>query len=88
MRKFVGDLEKGKGAIGTLINDPKFKAQAEDYGKPRGHLANLSKSSADLKEATVRLPEISKKLDEFLTDLKKAGKGLPGLVTSGETTVQ
>ncbi|HEY9074287.1 MAG TPA: hypothetical protein VIN67_09170, partial [Desulfobaccales bacterium] len=30
-------------------------------------------------------PEISKKLDDFLTDLKKAGKGLPGLVTSGES---
>ncbi len=34
-----------------------------------------------------RLPEIAKKLDDFLTDLKKAGKGLPGLVTSGETMV-
>ena len=26
-------------------------------------------------------------MDDFLTDLKKAGKGLPGLVTSGETTL-
>ena len=34
-----------------------------------------------------RLPEISKKLDEFMTKLKQAGKGLPELVTSGDTTV-
>jgi hypothetical protein len=34
-----------------------------------------------------RLPEISKKLDEFMTRLDQAGKGLPDLVTSGDTMI-
>lgn len=85
-RKFFADLEKGKGALGTITNDPKFKAQLEKtMGNLEAATGNLGKSSADLKEALVRLPEISKKLADFLTDLKKAGKGLPGLVTSGES---
>jgi len=84
-RKLFTDLEKGKGALGTLTSDPKFKAQLENtMGNLEATTGNLGKSTADLKEALVRLPEISKKLDDFMTDLKKAGKGLPGLVTSGE----
>ncbi|MCX5889099.1 MAG: MlaD family protein [Deltaproteobacteria bacterium] len=86
-RKFFADLEKGKGALGTITNDLKFKAQLEKtMGNLEATTGNLGKGTADLQEALVRLPEISKKLEDFLTDLKKAGKGLPGLVTSGETT--
>jgi len=85
-RKLITDLEQSKGALGTLVNDPKFKAQVEQTMTDiQATFGNLNKSSADFKEAMVRLPEISKKLDDFMTDLKKAGKGLPGLVTSGET---
>jgi phospholipid/cholesterol/gamma-HCH transport system substrate-binding protein len=80
-RQLFTDLEQGKGPAGALINDPKLKAQVEKT------IANLSKSSADFKEAMGRLPEIAKKLDSFLTDLQKAGKGLPGLVTSGDTAL-
>jgi len=85
-RKLITDLEQSKGALGTVVHDPKFKAQVEQTMTDiQATFGNLSKSSADFKEAMVRLPEISKKLDDFMTDLKKAGKGLPGLVTSGET---
>jgi len=80
-RQLFTDLEQGKGPVGALINDPKLKAQVEKT------IANLSKSTADFKEAMARLPEIAKKLDSFLTDLQKAGKGLPGLVTSGDTAL-
>jgi phospholipid/cholesterol/gamma-HCH transport system substrate-binding protein len=86
-RQLFTDLEQGKGAVGALLNDPKLKAQVEKtIAGLETTSANLSKSSADFKEAMGRLPEIAKKLDSFMTDLQKAGKGLPGLVTSGDTT--
>jgi hypothetical protein len=66
------DVEHGKGALSTMIYDPKFKAQMEQ-------------SMGSIKEGLARLPEISKKLDEFMSKLNQAGKGLPGLVTSGDT---
>ncbi len=73
-RKMFGDLENGKGALGTLLHDQKFKAQMEQaMGTINGGLS--------------RLPEISKKLDEFMTRLDQAGKGLPDLVTSGDTMI-
>jgi phospholipid/cholesterol/gamma-HCH transport system substrate-binding protein len=85
-RKVFADLEQGKGTVGALINDPKIKAQVEKtITGLETTTANLSKSSAAFQEALVRLPEIAKKLDDFMTDLKKAGKGLPGLVTTGES---
>jgi phospholipid/cholesterol/gamma-HCH transport system substrate-binding protein len=87
-RQVFIEVEKGKGALGTVINDPKFKAQMQKTMENlEASTGNLSKSSADFKEAMLRLPEIFKKFDDFMTDLKKAGKGLPGLVTSGETMV-
>lgn len=71
-RKMFADVGQGKGALGALIHDPKFKAEMEQ-------------SMGSIKESLARLPEISKKLDEFLTELHQAGKGLPGLVTAGDT---
>ena len=50
-----------------------------------GAFANLRQTTANLKEAAVRLPDMAKKLDGFLTNLDRAGKGLPGLVIQGET---
>lgn len=87
-RKLFGDIEQGKGALGALIHDPKYKDQlGQILTDLQTTFANLGKGSADAKEALVRLPEIFKKLDELMTNLKKAGKGLPELVTSGETMV-
>ncbi len=71
-QKVFADVGQGKGALGALVHDPKFKAQMEQ-------------AMGSIKEGLARLPEISKKLDEFLTELHQAGKGLPGLVTSGDT---
>ena len=68
--------------MGILVHDPKFKAQMQKTMENlEASTGILSKSSADLKETTVGLPEMTKKVDDFLTDLKKAGKSLPELVT-------
>jgi len=86
VRKFVGDLEKGKGLFGTLLNDQAFKDQAvKTMAELQGTFANLNKTTADLKEAAGRLPDMAKKLESFVANLDRAGKGLPGLVTEGQT---
>ena len=86
LRKFVGDLEKGKGVIGTLLNDKAFKDQAvKTLAEMQATFANLNKTTADLKEAAARLPDMAKRLESFVVNLEKAGKGLPGLVTEGQT---
>ena len=86
VRKFVVDLEKGKGLIGTLLNDKAFKDQAvKTMAELHATVANLNLTSADLKEAMARLPDMTKKLASFLVNLDRAGKGLPGLVTEGQT---
>jgi phospholipid/cholesterol/gamma-HCH transport system substrate-binding protein len=86
LRKFVGDLEKGQGLVGMLVNDRAFKDQTVNtMAELHVTSANLSKISADLKEAMARLPDIAKKLESFVANLDKAGKGLPGLVIEGQT---
>jgi phospholipid/cholesterol/gamma-HCH transport system substrate-binding protein len=70
--KFTGDMEKSKGALGTLLSDPSFKT-------------DLQQTMANLREATSRFPELMKKAEAFITQLQRAGKGLPGLVHSGTT---
>jgi len=86
LRKFVGDLEKGQGLVGMLVNDPAFKDQAvKTMAEMQATFANLTKTTADLKEAAARLPDMAKKLESFIANLDRAGKGLPGLVTTGET---
>ena len=86
VRKFVDDLEKGKGLFGTLLNDPAFKDQAvKTMAELQATFANLNKTTADLKEAAARLPDMAKKLESFVANLDQAGKGLPGLVTEGQT---
>lgn len=74
IRKITGAMENSKGALGVLINDPAFKA-------------DLEKTVANFRDASSRLPELMKKAEAFVELLNKAGKGLPGLVTSGETMV-
>jgi len=86
VRKFVDGLEQGKGLFGTLLNDPAFKDQAvKTMAELQGSFANLNKTTADLKAATARLPDMAKQLESFLANLDRAGKGLPGLVTEGQT---
>jgi len=88
VRQFVGELEKGKGLLGTLLNDPAFKDQAvKTMADLQGTFANLNKTTANLKEAAARLPDMAKKLDSFVANLDRAGKGLPGLVTQGESAM-
>jgi phospholipid/cholesterol/gamma-HCH transport system substrate-binding protein len=86
VRQFIGDLEKSKGLLGTLVNDPAFKERAvKTMTELEGTFANLRKTTADLRAVSARLPDMAKKLDGFLANLNRAGKGLPGLVTQGES---
>jgi phospholipid/cholesterol/gamma-HCH transport system substrate-binding protein len=86
LRKFVGDLESGKGLVGTLLNDKAFKDQAvKTLAEMQATFANLNKTTADLKEAAAGLPDMAKKLESFVVNLDRAGKGLPALVTEGQT---
>ena len=86
LRKFIGDLEKGKGLVGTLMNDQAFRDQAvKTMAEMQATFANLNKTTADLKEAAARLPDMAKRLESFVVNLERAGKGLPGLVTEGQT---
>lgn len=86
VRQFIGDVEKSKGLLGTLVNDPAFKERAvKTMTELQGTFANLNKTTADLREVAARLPDMAKKLDGFLANLNRAGKGLPGLVTQGES---
>jgi ABC-type transporter Mla subunit MlaD len=86
LRKFVDGLEKGKGLVGMLVNDKAFKDQTvKTMAELHATFAKLNLTSADLKEAMARLPDITKKLESFVGNLDKAGKGLPGLITEGQT---
>jgi phospholipid/cholesterol/gamma-HCH transport system substrate-binding protein len=85
VRKFVDDLGKSKGLLGTLVNDPAFKDQAiKTMAEIQASFANLNRTTADLKDAAARVPDMAKKLESFLTNLNRTGQGLPGLVTQGE----
>ncbi|MBU4231986.1 MAG: MCE family protein [Proteobacteria bacterium] len=86
LRKFADGLEKGKGVVSTLLHDQAFKDQTvKTMAELQATFAKLNLTSADLKEAMARLPDIAKKLESFVANLDKAGKGLPGLVTEGQT---
>jgi phospholipid/cholesterol/gamma-HCH transport system substrate-binding protein len=86
VRKFVGDLEKGKGLIGALVNDQAFKDQAvKTLAEMQATFANLNRTTADLKAAAARLPDMAKRLESFVVNLDRAGKGLPSMVTEGQT---
>jgi phospholipid/cholesterol/gamma-HCH transport system substrate-binding protein len=86
VRKFMDDLEKGKGLVGTLLKNPALSDQAiKTMTEMQASFANLNKTTADLKEAAARLPDMAKQLESFLANLNRAGKSLPGLVNQGET---
>jgi len=86
LRQFIDGLNKGKGLVATLLNDPAFKDQAvKTMAEMQGTFANLTKTTADVQAAATRLPDMMKKLENFVINLERAGKGLPGLVTEGQT---
>jgi phospholipid/cholesterol/gamma-HCH transport system substrate-binding protein len=78
-RKIVGDVEQGIWGAGKKEKTP---GALTDFHRT---LANAGQVSGNLREATSGLPNLMKKLDRFVNNLDKAGQGLPGLVTSGET---
>ncbi len=86
LRKIADDIDKGKGLFGTLLHDQAFREQAvKAMTEMHATFANLNKSSADLKEAVARLPDMAKHLENFLVNLNRAGKSLPGFVIQGES---
>jgi phospholipid/cholesterol/gamma-HCH transport system substrate-binding protein len=88
VRKFVQDVAKGKGLFGTLVNDPAFRDQAvKTMAEIQSSFADFNKITADVKAAAARLPDISKRLERFVVNLDRAGQGLPGLITQGETSL-
>lgn len=88
VRKFVDDVAKGKGLFGTLVHDPAFRDQAiKTMAELQSSFTNINKITADVKEAAARLPDISKRLERFVVNLDRAGQGLPGLITQGETSL-
>jgi len=88
VRKFVDDVAKSKGLFGTIVNDPAFRDQAvKALAELHGSFANLNKITADVKQAAARLPDITKRLEHFVVNLDRAGQGLPGLITQGETAL-
>ncbi len=83
-RKFITGLDKG--FFGTMAKTPTTKEETSQAVKDfRAALANASKATGNIQEASTGLPALMKKLDGFLTNLEKAGKGLPSLVTDVDT---
>ncbi len=86
-KKILTDVDQSILANFNL-KSPEFKKGVRQTADNfRTTIARASETAGHLQAATSRLPEILKKLDAFLTNLDKAGKSLPGLVTQGETTL-
>jgi len=89
IRKITDSLAENKGLLGTMLNDPAMKEEAQKtLAAMHGAFADLQQSTQRLKEAAARLPEMTKKGEAFFDSLNRAGKGLPGLVTSGQEMVE
>jgi hypothetical protein len=86
----TSSLSKFKTVSSRKINFIKklsFKEQAQtSMTNLRGTMISANEAAGRLKEAATRLPDIAKKLEGFLDNLDKAGKGLPSLVIQAETT--
>jgi phospholipid/cholesterol/gamma-HCH transport system substrate-binding protein len=74
VRKFSVNLQSGQGLIPALVNDPALKGEAQKT------LTDLHATFASLKESAARLPEV-------VENLRRASRGLPDLVVSGEGMV-
>jgi phospholipid/cholesterol/gamma-HCH transport system substrate-binding protein len=84
-KKILTDFDQG--VFGALkVKSPEFKKRVQKSSEEfQTTITNASQAAQNLKQASNRLPSMFKKLDSFLTNLDKAGKGLPGLVTQGQT---
>jgi phospholipid/cholesterol/gamma-HCH transport system substrate-binding protein len=80
--KFVTDLNQ------AIFGTPGKKAAGKEKGLADFHaiLKDVGQAVGDFRQAATRLPDLTRKLDSFFTNLEKTGKGLPGLVTQAETT--
>jgi len=88
IRKITDSLAGSQGLLGAMLNDPAMKGEAQKtLNDMHAAFADLQQSAARLKEAAARLPEMAKKGEAFFDNLNRAGKVLPGLVTSGEEMV-
>ncbi len=86
-KKILTDFDQNIFAA-FKVNPPEFKKGVQQTAENfRTTIAKANETAGNLQAATVRLPEILKKLDSFLTNLDKAGKSLPGLMNQGETTL-
>jgi phospholipid/cholesterol/gamma-HCH transport system substrate-binding protein len=84
-KKILTDFDQS--VFGALkIKSPEFKKQVQKSSEEfQTTITKASQTAQNLEQASNQLPQIFKKLDSFLTNLDKAGKGLPGLVTQGES---
>lgn len=86
--KFLTSLEGTKGLLGTLIHDPEFRAEVKKMlADLSAVMVQLRRSAEPLSASVARLPEMAKKLENFLDSLDRAGAGLPGLVVTGQDTL-
>jgi len=86
VRKFVdGLVSEGRVIQQRAHQALAFFQAVKTMAELQATFANLNQTTADLKVAMARLPDMAKKLESFLVNLDKAGKGLPGLVTEGQT---
>ncbi len=85
MREISDKINRGKGTLGLVLNDPAlYRESVESVARVRKLTDNLKQASGNLKEFSARLPELAKKSEMFLDSLNKAGAGLPELVGSGQ----
>jgi phospholipid/cholesterol/gamma-HCH transport system substrate-binding protein len=83
--KILTDFDQS--VFGALkVKSPEFKKKVQKTSEEfQTTITKASEAAQHLAQASNRLPHILEKLDSFLTNLDKAGKGLPGLVNQGET---
>jgi len=87
--KMAGDVEAGKGTVGKLITDPSMADEAKQFlaqanaamMELQGVVTNLNVAVKNVRDGTVRLPEIT---DAVANETKD----LPGLVQQTQTSMR
>jgi phospholipid/cholesterol/gamma-HCH transport system substrate-binding protein len=89
LEKMAGDVESGKGTVGRLITDPSMADEAKQLlaranvamSELQGVVTNLNAAAKNVRDGTVRLPEIT---DAVANETKE----LPGLVHQTQTSMR